>query len=110
MRSSLFSKRISIFVTRGRNKNKISGPEFQYSQLPKTKSHLHRKKAANANILETRQTKSKKLEALEAMIQQNGFYIDNLEEPYIEENISIIKKEDGKVKKFKEFVEFYMPK
>ena len=44
---------------------------------------------------------------MNSMINQEGYIIESLEDPYVDDILLTIKKDQIKVKKFKEFVEFF---
>jgi hypothetical protein len=66
-----------------------------------------RKKPINFTILQNGVANKKQAEAINSAFLQSGFYFENLEDPYIDEHLSMIKKDTVKVKKFKEMVDFY---
>ncbi len=87
----------------------IRGPDFQLSQNKPKQIKTERKKQINFQVLQDKEKNinPKKIEIMNSMMNQEGYIIENLEDPYVDEIICTIKKDQSKVKKFKEFIEFF---
>jgi hypothetical protein len=86
------------------------GPDFQNMQLIRNlnKPKTGDKKTVNGNLGKLNQMNLTKEQKEFLLKNQNDFIIaSSLEDPYIEENLKNIKKDDNKLKKFKEILEFY---
>jgi hypothetical protein len=88
----------------------ISGPDFQQLTAASKKPTTDRKKPINFQLLESTKgiiANKKQADAMSSAFLQNGFYFENLDDPFIEENLNSIKKDPIKIKKFRELVDFY---
>ena len=80
-----------------------TGPDFKYAQLkPSIKSTREKKQLNTVNY-----PQSSGFNADMAVVNPNEIVILNLEEPEIEEGLNKIKKDEKKLKKFKEMMELY---